>query len=430
MTNLSSVTYDWGISTIESQAMGDAQKQFRVDALKKALSLPDPGRPDEAWRRIKWSGYTPGIISRIHPSIKTDEACGGILKDSAVDENFESFIGEFSRLDSIRQSLEKERANDVKENKLFALNHALSRDRIFLHADEGEIIADTVQIQLPAPGFGFVFLPQINIHIPRGSSMSVYLEFPDGADEGGLLIGTIRGIVEEEGALKVITLQKEGYASRILLHEDFFLGENGSLEIDHILSGGQLSMHDCRYTLLGRGSSLKVTGLTSARKGQFIGEKYSVEHLAPETKSDIQVKTVLRDRSQTLFSGNIIIPEGSWGSVGFESNKNLILGEECRAESLPELEIIENDVICSHRAATAALSEDDLLYLKSRGIPENTARGLLVSAFYREAVDRMDLGKMGDTLKEKIISHVGSLAGSNYQEVHEWETLRKVLPLM
>jgi Fe-S cluster assembly protein SufD len=118
-----------------------------------------------------------------------------------------------------------------------------------------------------------------------------------------------------------------------------------------------------------------------------------VQHLARHCTSRQLVKGVLGGEAHGVFLGHIGVPEGSDGTDARQTNRNILLSAEARVDTRPRLEILADDVKCSHGATVGDLDETALFYLESRGIPPHEARRILIEAFATEIVDEADLGE-------------------------------------
>jgi Fe-S cluster assembly protein SufD len=114
------------------------------------------------------------------------------------------------------------------------------------------------------------------------------------------------------------------------------------------------------------------------------------DHMSPHTTSDLLYKNALNDRARNTFGGLIRVEPHAHFTDAYQTVRNLLLSDDAEANSMPGLEILADNVKCSHGATSGQVSEDEMFYLLSRGIPATVARQLLVSGFLNEAVDRLD----------------------------------------
>ncbi|HEX9529809.1 MAG TPA: Fe-S cluster assembly protein SufD, partial [Acidimicrobiales bacterium] len=122
------------------------------------------------------------------------------------------------------------------------------------------------------------------------------------------------------------------------------------------------------------------------------------EHVAPKTTSDLLFKGALRDTAHSVYSGLIRVRRGAAGTNAFQTNRNLVLSEGAHADSVPNLEIDENDVSCSHASAVGPIDEEQRYYLESRGIPSDAAERLIVLGFFEDIVGRAPVAGVASVL--------------------------------
>lgn len=140
----------------------------------------------------------------------------------------------------------------------------------------------------------------------------------------------------------------------------------------------------------GAGSNAELFSLTVAHGEQEMDQRTLQSHNAPHSRSDLLFKNVLLDNSKTIFSGLIKVAEQAQLTDAYQTNRNLLLSPSAEANSLPGLEILANDVKCSHGATTGQIDENQLFYLLSRGISKPTAQILLVFGFFEEIIEKME----------------------------------------
>jgi Fe-S cluster assembly protein SufD len=144
-----------------------------------------------------------------------------------------------------------------------------------------------------------------------------------------------------------------------------------------------------RIRLMGVGASASVTGIVVAGGQEKVVIRTVQIHEAPSTTSDLLVKTVLSGHATCLYDGGIRVEKSAMKTDAYQRNENLLLSDNAYAESRPSLEILANDVRCTHGAATGPVNEEQLWYLTSRGISQRVGEALLVRGFIQSAVDRV-----------------------------------------
>jgi Fe-S cluster assembly protein SufD len=157
---------------------------------------------------------------------------------------------------------------------------------------------------------------------------------------------------------------------------------------------------DCRLT--GRGASGTLLAAYLGTSDQMLDFRTFQDHAAPDTTSELLFKGALGDSSRSVYTGLITVrPEGR-GTNAFQTNRNLKLSEDAWAESVPNLEIENNDVHCSHASTVGPVDQEQRFYLESRGVPPQTAERLIVAGFFDEVLERLPGGRLAPELEARI----------------------------
>ena len=164
-----------------------------------------------------------------------------------------------------------------------------------------------------------------------------------------------------------------------------------------------------------RGRATKAQALRRAEEvlcirldgAQHFDHRSIQDHLGSLTTSDLLYKGVLKGQSRTIYSGTVIIQKGAHKCNAYQTNRNILLSEDAKADSIPNLEILSNDPVrCGHAASVGPVDEDTLFYVQSRGIPFEEAQKLVVFGFLQEVLDRVTLAEVRDGLERAIASEL------------------------
>ncbi len=169
-----------------------------------------------------------------------------------------------------------------------------------------------------------------------------------------------------------------------------------------VIAGGGLVRSEAVARLAGEGAEAAIDGLMLGRDRRQMDCWTEIVHDAPHTNSRQLFKSALDDRSRAAFQGRIVVREGAQKIDAHQLNRNLLLSAGARADSKPELEILADDVKCSHGSTVGDLDRDALFYLRARGIPADRARALLVEAFVAELVERVPSAPVRDWLAARL----------------------------
>jgi Fe-S cluster assembly protein SufD len=161
--------------------------------------------------------------------------------------------------------------------------------------------------------------------------------------------------------------------------------------------------------LAGQGASARVTGAYAGRHRQHLDFDTTQEHAAPNTTSDLAFRGLLDDRSTAVWRGMIRVDPGAQQTDAFQESRNLLLSKRAHADAIPGLEILANDVRCTHAAAIAQIDRDQLFYLQSHGLPKPIASRLVIEGFLQELVERFPSGHVHDALATALERRLGEI---------------------
>lgn len=159
---------------------------------------------------------------------------------------------------------------------------------------------------------------------------------------------------------------------------------------------------DLSVDLEGAGSSAEVVGLYFGEGHQTLDYRMVINHIGPNTSSDVFLKGAVEDYAQSVFTGLLRIEKDAYRTSAFETNRNLVLSEHAKAHSVPNLEILCNDVVCGHGSSVGPLEEEHLYYLQSRGISKERAEQMLIRGFFTEVIDRLPVPGVADPIEEVV----------------------------
>src|SRR5215218_3666453 len=212
-------------------------------------------------------------------------------------------------------------------------------------------------------------------------------------------------IVLADGArLTYVTLQD--WADDAVHHstQRALVGRDASLKHVAVTFGGDVVRHDVTATYDGPGGDIERLGLYLADAGQHIEHRLFVDHNAPKTRSDVDYRGALQGKgAHTVWIGNVLIRKEAEGIETYEENRNLVLTDGCQADSVPNLEIETGEIAgAGHASATGRFDDEQLFYLRSRGIAEDEARRLVVHGFFHDLIRRIDVPELEEQLAATV----------------------------
>ena len=235
--------------------------------------------------------------------------------------------------------------------------------------------------------------------------------------EGSATLADIVEIVVGEGAqLTYVTLQD--WADDAVHHstQHALVGRDASLKHVAVTFGGSVVRHDVTATYDGPGGDIEMLGLYFADAGQHIEHRLFVDHNAPKTRSHVTYKGALQGQgAHTVWIGNVLIRKVAEGIETYEENRNLVLTDGCQADSVPNLEIETGEILgAGHASATGRFDDNQLFYLRSRGIAEADARRLVVHGFFHDLIRKVGV----PAIEERLVATVEAELDKNVAGKH------------
>lgn len=186
---------------------------------------------------------------------------------------------------------------------------------------------------------------------------------------------------------------------------------DASLLSASVAIGGDYARVRTDSTLAGKGAEAHLLAVYFGDGSQMHDFRTLQEHEAPKTTSDLLFKGAVADSARSVYSGLIRVKKGAAGTAAFQTNRNLVLSEGAHADSVPNLEIEENDVKCSHASAVGPVDEDQLYYLESRGVPPEAAERLIVLGFFDEILARIPVASLQPILRLAVADKLQGTMG-------------------
>jgi Fe-S cluster assembly protein SufD len=405
-------------------------RDYRFASWEALQDLPLPTLKDEAWRRTSLSGFkfeslqvANGQFGGEVPKIPANS----ILKEAVLAGNPRAVIHAsgiriedteqleeqgviFSSLsDAARdhpQLVEKVLGKivDPSEGVFAAAVGAFSQQGIFLYVPKGVDIQDPIFGIGLAPAGAMAHFFQTVIYLEEGASANYLQETLTWGDQGGAsLTGeNLEAFVGPAARLQITELQNYGPETWSFGHKKAKVERDGNLEWEIGALGSKLSKHFVSLDLTGTGAEGRVSGLFFADGDQHLTYNTLQRHLAPRTTSDLLFKGGLHGSSRSVWRGMIFVAEGARFIDGYQANRNLVLNSGARSDSIPGLEILNNDVRCTHGSTIGKIDEEQLFYLLSRGIPRKQAEQLVIQGFFDDVIKRFSIPAVGEAFWERI----------------------------
>jgi len=216
----------------------------------------------------------------------------------------------------------------------------------------------------------------------------------------------IQIVVEDNAQLTHYRVQKESPETFHYGVTEVSVGRGGVYNSTNINLGATLSRHDIDVKFAAEGGEAWVDGLYMLNGSQHSDTHSIIDHVVPNCTSHQTYKGVMNDKSRAVFNGKVFVRENAHGTDAQQSNKNLLLSNEARVDTKPQLEIFNDDVKCSHGATVGQLEEEELFYLLTRGLPENLARNLLTYGFAEEIINKIGIETIKSDLDSSVLNRL------------------------
>ena len=213
-------------------------------------------------------------------------------------------------------------------------------------------------------------------------------------------------VVEDNASLTHYRVQKESPEAFHYGVTEVAIGRGGSYNSTSINLGAALSRHDIEVKFTAEGGEAWVDGLYMLNGTQHADTHSIIDHTVPNCTSRQNYKGVLNDKSRGVFNGKIFVRENAHGTDAQQSNKNLLLSDDARVDTKPQLEIFNDDVKCAHGATVGQLEEEELFYLLTRGLPETLARNRLTYGFAEEIINKIGVDSIKAELDAAVLSRL------------------------
>jgi Fe-S cluster assembly protein SufD len=392
--------------------------QRRLEAFERFLQLPIPSPKQEDWR---YTDITT-LSFEAYPAVAWQEASLGtqaervlpfLVEQPAVRVVHRAGVGFEVQLPEawqqrgvqvrdLREVLRQEperlqerlgRLAPIPGDKFSWLHTAAWDSGLYLYLPRQVALEGTIEVLhwFEVPGAHF---PHTLIVAEEGSSANIVQSF--GSPEGVpvLCVGAVEVFCAPNSQLRHTLMQRMGRDALFLTSVDYLQQRDSRVVSLTVGLGGKLARTVLQHLMEGEGAEARPLGVFFGDDAQHLDFRTLQDHRVGHTTSDLLYKGVLTDEAQSVFSGLIRVHQGAQHTDAYQANRNLLLSEQARAHSIPNLEIGANEVRCTHGATVGPVQPDELFYLRSRGLDPATAEAVIVMGFFEQvlrAVKPVDL---------------------------------------
>jgi Fe-S cluster assembly protein SufD len=279
-----------------------------------------------------------------------------------------------------------------KKNPFTALNTAFINDGAFVHVAAGVVVERPVHLMFIAAGVDGL---QVASHIrnlivaEEGASVKVLHGFASAQANTNLTNVVTEVVAQKESKVEVVKVQRESDSSFHVEDLHVHQYQHSTVHIFSLAVGGAIARNDMSVIIDGESTECNLNGLYITSGEQLIDHHTFMHHIHPNCPSHELFKGILMDKSRAVFNGKVYVEPEAQKTDSKQTNRNLLLSDEAVVDTKPELEIFADDVKCTHGAAVGGMNETHSFYLKTRGISEGSARGILTVGFAAEATQKI-----------------------------------------
>lgn len=384
----------------------------RSEILERYRALPLPTTRDEHWRFTDLTGFDPdvwqvnGAASIAAPESLLDldvvgaalAGEGGVEIERAPEEiRFEPLPEDHELLYSLVGW----------DEKFAAHNAAMWKHGLLVHVPRGVVLEKPLYVRIANAVEGGALFWRLLVVAEPESRFALVEEYASAtADLEGYSNAAVEIVVREGAKVEYVSVQN---LSRRTWH---FASHHARVERDAELDwvaggfGSAKGKVRIQNDLAGPGATSRVTGAYFADGTQHLDYDTFQEHMAPSTTSDFAFKGALRDSARAVWRGMIRVEEGAQRTNAYQENRNLLLSKTAHADSIPGLEIMANDVRCTHGATLGQVDREQLFYLMARGLSRAEAERLIVRGFFQDVLDRVELEPVREALAAALEARI------------------------
>jgi Fe-S cluster assembly protein SufD len=399
-------------------------RDARFEAWRRFESLPLPSQRDEEWMRtdirtfhlnrfgfpgepapaavpdgllthgVTLGGHATSLDSRPHAAQLSAKWAGRGVLFGSLDE----LVAEHGEL--VRPHLF--RAVDPHQDKFAALHAAAWSGGTLLYVPRGVVVDEPLHM-LSLISAGASDLGHTLVILEEGAEATLLAETASlAAGSAGLHCGAIELLLGHDARLRYVNLQNWATGVWHFAHQKARLERGAALQWTIAALGSRLAKVNQHVALVGPGASAQVNGVMFTEGKQHLSYHTLQHHEAPACQSDLLYKIALQDQSRTVWRGMIKVDPAAQKTDGYQRADNLMLSDHARSDSIPGLEILADDVRCTHGSTTGRVDDEQIFYARCRGLTRNEAVRMVVAGFFQQVFDRITIESVREALGEAI----------------------------
>ena len=383
----------------------------RPELLERYRALPLPSTSDESWRFTDLKGFDPeafsvngaAAIAAPETMLDIDVAGLAVVGDGGLEVQRAPDGVRFELL----EDHELLRTLVGLDEKFAAHNAALWEHGLLVNVPRGVVLDKPLYIRIANGRDGGALFWRLLVVAEPESRFSVIEEYASASPELAGYSNAVTELFVGRGA-KVEYVSLQNLSPETWHFASHHARVERDAELDWVAGGFGSKKGKIRIQndLAGEGATSRVTGAYFADGAQHLDYDTFQEHIAPSTTSDFAFKGALRDRATAVWRGMIRVEKQAQKTNAYQENRNLLLSPKAHADSIPGLEILANDVRCTHGATVSQVDRDELFYTMSRGLTRADAERLIVRAFFQEVLDRIELEPVREAVTDALEARI------------------------
>jgi Fe-S cluster assembly protein SufD len=295
------------------------------------------------------------------------------------------------------------RAANATADAFTTLHDAFLAGGAYVQVPPGVVVEDPVIVLHWSEGDGRASFPRTVVYLEEGAEATVLDRFGSPPTTDHLVDAVTELVLGDNAHLRYLSVQEHGARTWHLGFQRADLGRDATVRTSAVALGGDYARLRSEARLGGQGGESDQLAVYFGDGHQMLDFRTLQDHDAPYTRSDLLFKGAVEDEARSVYSGLVRLRKTAQKANAFQTNRNLVLTEGARAESIPNLEIEANDVRCSHASTVGPIDDDQRYYLESRGVAPDEAERLIVLGFFDDVFARLPVGALTRGLRSSVI---------------------------
>lgn len=363
-----------------------------AEAFERYESMEMPTSMEEDWRYVE--------VPEHLADLSLPETPGADPTDSDIETALGDLAGRADIVDGHVTNVAGDQVSTLAATDLDAYSSRPPADRfgaaagafsgsgVIVRVPRGTAVERPIYVSMEAATDGALSIPRLLVVAEEAAQVSVVVEQRSAEGLGAVVLPDVEVISGQAARASVTVVQTWGDDTVAVSRHRMRAGRDGFVELAEAGLGARFSRLHLTVDLEGRGADARIIGAYFGDEKQTLDYRYFMNHIGENTTSDMFLKGAVAGDARSVFTGLIRIEKSGQGTNAHQTNRNLVLSDDAEAHSVPNLEILANDVRCGHGSAVGPLDAEQRYYLMSRGLPRSRADRLQVLGFFEEALQR------------------------------------------